>query len=169
MTQVISKALNFETKSFCSVGCGAGIDLDIVKALTNGEVEVIGFEPNSYGPIEDISVKIINEALTDQWLTKNSQRFDIIFASEVIEHIPDPISFCRTMLNALSEGNAELILTTPNANLISPEFNAGDVYAALFPGEHKIIFTKKSLERTLKSAGFASVHVTESDLRLRMS
>ena len=27
MTQVISKALKFEAKSFCSVGCGAGIDL----------------------------------------------------------------------------------------------------------------------------------------------
>lgn len=166
MAKVLSKTLNRNVRTFCSVGCGAGLDLSILATLTKGKVDILGFEPNSYGKVEDLSVPIINDVLSDQWLDTSGRKFDIVFASEVIEHIPDPEAFSKTMLKALSDSNAQFILTTPNADLISPESHAGDVYAALFPGEHKIIFTKESLENTLAAAGFGLVDVSETKNRL---
>lgn len=166
MAKVLSKVLKKGVRTFCSVGCGAGLDLNIVATLTKNQVDIIGFEPNSYGEVQDLSVPIINDVLSDDWLETSGRKFDIVFASEVIEHIPDPEAFSKTMLMALSSDNAKFVLTTPNADLIAPENSAGDVYAALFPGEHKIIFSKESLEKTLACAGFCWIEVSDTKERL---
>lgn len=166
MAKVLCPELTEDVKSFCSVGCGSGLDLDIVARLSQGKVAAIGFEPNPYGRVDDLNVEIESTILDDGWLDRTGRRFDLVFASEVIEHVPDPLSFAITMRKAMSQGIGRFVLTTPNANLIAPENRQGDVYAALFPGEHKIIFTADSLREVLRKAGFSEVAVYESPHRL---
>ncbi len=42
-----------------------------------------------------------------------AQPFDVVLAKEVIEHLPDPVPFARTLASRVAEGG-ELLLTTPN-------------------------------------------------------
>lgn len=166
MARVLSTELTKGVKSFCSVGCGSGLDLDIVARLSNGKISAIGFEPNPYGRVDDLHVEIEPTILDEAWLERTGRRFDLVFASEVIEHVPDPLGFAVTMRKAMSPSGGRFVLTTPNAALIAPDSRQGDVYAALFPGEHKIIFTADALRDVLKNAGFSEVSVLESPHRL---
>lgn len=162
MAKVLAPAMTGDVKSFCSVGCGSGLDLDMVTRLSQGKVSAIGFEPNPYGRVDDLNVEVESTILDEVWLARTGRRFDLVFASEVIEHVPDPLGFALTMRSAMTQCVGRFVLTTPNAKLISPEHRQGDVYAALFPGEHKIIFTADSLRKVLRQAGFSVIDVHES-------
>lgn len=166
MAEVLTPELTEDVRTFCSVGCGAGLDLGIVARLSRGKVAAIGFEPNPYGRVDDLNVEIESTILDDAWLDRTGRRFDLVFASEVIEHVPDPVLFAITMRKAMSQGIGRFVLTTPNAKLIAPENRQSDVRAALFPGEHKIIFTAESLREVLRKAGFSEIAVHESQHRL---
>lgn len=165
MFRLLRGVMRSDVKTFCSVGCGVGFDLDIVARFSNGEITAVGFEPNSYGAVEDLDVEIRTAVLDDAWLHSNNERFDVVFASEVVEHVEFPVLFCESMRKALAPTGV-LILTTPNAKFIGPQSRAGDAYAALFPGEHKIIFTKAALLTILKNSGFKNVRIVEEEHRL---
>lgn len=89
-----------------------------------------------------------------------SQRFDTIISTEVIEHLYDPqqfIRFCKQVL--LKNGGGELILTTPYhgylKNLLISITGKWDSHAdPLWIGGHIKLWSKKTLFKLLESQGF---------------
>lgn len=71
---------------------------------------------------------------------------DIIFASEVIEHVVDPQQFLVDMYSLLQPSSPDksgaLILTTPNADFVIEGAEETKVIAALSPGFHTCLLTK---------------------------
>ncbi len=146
-----------EGKTFLELGCGFGFVVDYA-AKCRG-FNAAGIEPGGYGRLgqqhlgADISGTLLGEGSHH-----DQEQFDIIFSSEVIEHIPTPEAFAATIAQHIKpEGVA--IFTTPNANFITPESPAAEAYSALFPGEHKILFSAKGLSLLLSKAGLSHLAV----------
>jgi SAM-dependent methyltransferase len=78
---------------------------------------------------------------------------DMIYTSEVIEHVPDPDSFVAAIARILNPGGA-LYLTTPDGGhwRIPKDFTRWD---ACMPPEHIIYFTRKGLTQLLEKHGLA--------------
>jgi 2-polyprenyl-3-methyl-5-hydroxy-6-metoxy-1,4-benzoquinol methylase len=91
-----------------------------------------------------------------EFLRRNSNRFDLITAFDIFEHLEkrEVFEFADAIFFALRPGG-RLIVQTPNAD--SPWIGSvryGDV-------THELAFTPASLERTLKVVGFAGYEARE--------
>lgn len=85
------------------------------------------------------------------------ERFDTVFAGEVIEHLDDIRGFLRSVGRHLAPGG-QLVLTTPNvfyvANFVYRVGGHGQVHP-----EHTCWYCEDTLRRVLEVNGFPSVEV----------
>lgn len=139
------------------VGCGYGFALDVGRFLYGWEP--LGIEPSRAGErgAEELDLDIRNEYLTAD--TSLARRFDLIHSSEVIEHVPDPLTFLR-VLRRFVTGEGCVVLTTPAAEIVAPGSAESDVLSAVSPGYHVFLASSAGLEALLRAAGFASVEIT---------
>jgi hypothetical protein len=91
--------------------------------------------------------------------------WDVLIATEVIEHVVIPPEFLGLARAALGETGI-LLLTTPDAEWIAPETSADRLLPLLSPGVHVVLQTQASLELALRNAGFAHVRVERHDTSL---
>ena len=99
-------------KRVLDVGCGGGYFLRICSKLG---ATVQGVEPSPIAAKEARSQGIpVHEGMIDTFET--DQRFDIITASQVLEHVPDPVAMLAKMRSLLAPGGA-IGLAVPNAEL----------------------------------------------------
>jgi 2-polyprenyl-3-methyl-5-hydroxy-6-metoxy-1,4-benzoquinol methylase len=96
------------------VGCGAGTYLTYPIAARFPNINVVGcdtdrisidFAQKSY-LLPNIEFKLFDNLPADA-------RFDMVIASEVIEHVEDPLSFLLTLKSKLNPGGV-LVVTLPN-------------------------------------------------------
>lgn len=121
-TYGINKRFTFVEKIIAStspatildVGCGAGTYLTYPIAKCFPEVHVVGvdsddlsisFAQKSY-PLPNLEFKLFD-------VMREEAKFDLIIASEVIEHVEDPMGFLANLKSRLNPGGL-LILTLPN-------------------------------------------------------
>lgn len=86
-----------------------------------------------------------------------SQKFDMIIAGEVIEHLKSPMNFleyCKSLLKK----NGRLILTTPNA--IGLQYIKDPSWCVDYESYrgHSQAFTMPMLEKNFKEIGFKVIH-----------
>lgn len=91
----------------------------------------------------------------DRWLADDSFEPDVVVAGELIEHMPDPGAFLRSLASIDRLRGRTLILTTPNATA------AHNVAVALLSREsthhdHLFILSYKTLNTLCRRAGFAA-------------
>jgi 2-polyprenyl-3-methyl-5-hydroxy-6-metoxy-1,4-benzoquinol methylase len=138
------------------VGCGTGLNAERLAAAGHtvvgidvSPVAIEQFRAKGFdGFVHDITVDAPGGQL-------RPASFDLVFASEVIEHVPDTDRFLRNVEAALRPGGW-LVLSTPNS-----AFWAYRVMAVLgqtpsefqHPG-HVRFFSKRSLVSAIRSAGF---------------
>jgi SAM-dependent methyltransferase len=91
--------------------------------------------------------------------------WDVVISTEVIEHLAHPPEFLRLMREALA-ADGMLVMTTPDAEWITPELSAGGLMPLLSPGAHAVLQTAQSLEVALKAAGFSHVTVLRESTSL---
>ena len=107
---------------FLDVGCNYGFSLDLGRFAFGWDV--LGVEPSHAalrGSVE-LDVPILQEYLTDD--TPIDQPFDLVLASEVIEHVQDPAAFAAMLRRRLTP-TGTLLLTTPAAEIVEPRRTAG--------------------------------------------
>ena len=80
--------------------------------------------------------------------------YDLVLVAETLEHVPDPVSFLRGCRELLREDGI-LCVTVPNA--CSPKIGIRTLFGRerVHP-DHFVYYSPRTLERTLRSAGFAS-------------
>ena len=86
------------------------------------------------------------------------QRFDVGFASEVIEHVPDPVAFVA-LLAARVADDGVLVLTTPCADYIEPAQHSPTLLAALAPGFHGFLLSRQAFGDIARKCGLLYVDV----------
>jgi 2-polyprenyl-3-methyl-5-hydroxy-6-metoxy-1,4-benzoquinol methylase/glycosyltransferase involved in cell wall biosynthesis len=140
------------------IGCGAGHFLKV--AIEKGWA-AYGTEIAS-GTFEQLSRLGVNTFKGEvQSANYPDGFFDVIYCSEVIEHLPDPVSLLRESFRILRPGGL-LYLTTPNYDSLSRRLLGGRW--RVFGKEHICYFSPRSLSRALGGIGFSKVNITTRNI-----
>ena len=143
--------------SLLDVGCGFGFALDFWQRTGRGEA--VGLELADYGRegARQLGVTIHAEFLQD-CKALAGRRFDVVYASEVIEHVPDPSAFVALLSRWVADDGV-LIMTTPAGSFIRKENQSATLLAALSPGFHGFLLSSEAFADTARHAGFSDVEV----------
>ena len=149
--------------SLLDVGCGFGFALDFWQRTGRGEA--VGLELADYGRVgaQRLGVTIHPEFLQD-CKALAGRRFDLVYASEVIEHVPDPSAFVALLSRWVADDGV-LIMTTPAGSFIRKENHSATLLAALSPGFHGFLLSSEAFKDTARRAGFAHVEILTANER----
>jgi len=140
---------------------GFGLDFGIRAKGWQG----VGFDPS---PLAEFGARELGLAMVQGYFTAENLDggpYDVVLATEVVEHLPAPPEFLALMRRALADDGI-LLLTTPDAAWITPDLAAGDLLPLLSPGSHVVLQTAESLTIALRDAGFAHVEVLKESMSL---
>ncbi len=143
-----------ETHSVLDAGCGFGFSVDVAAKVLGWRA--VGIDPSHHA--RD-GRRMLGADIRQEWLTDETdlgEPFDLVLAVEVIEHIPDLYPFLRLLRRWMKPG-ARLVLTTPDADSLSPAVDDGMLFAMLSAGGHLVLFNARSMEFMLRRAGFLHV------------
>jgi SAM-dependent methyltransferase len=160
---LVTLAENFYThyakgsKRGLEIGCGFGFISHYLKFVYGQEMTA--YEPSGYGVKgkELLGLNIIK----DYYKSDGQTMYDFCIATEVIEHIEDPVAFAADILKSLSR-EGRLLLSTPDKDSINMDRMEPIDAALLSPGMHTILFSESSLKRMLSLAGFSHVLVKKN-------
>lgn len=131
----------FTVKAALELGLDArGIDIDQTAVRASGEM----FGSQYF---ETISV---------QDFAARGEKADIVYTSEVIEHVPDPDLFAASVAKILNPGGI-LFLTTPDAGHFAVPRNFA-AWTDVMPPEHLTYFTKNGLIRLFSRHGLSHIN-----------
>ena len=149
---------------FLDVGCNYGFALDLARFLYGWDV--LGVEPSlaARRGASELGLDIRDEYLDEKSAVGGG--FDLILASEVVEHVSDPIAFLRAIAQRLAP-DGQLILTTPAAEMVDQGIPEPEVLSAISPGYHVFLASQSGLEQLLRRAGFTAVRVERERGSLR--
>jgi 2-polyprenyl-3-methyl-5-hydroxy-6-metoxy-1,4-benzoquinol methylase len=134
------------------VGCGSGSFLE--SAMAAGW-DVAGVDPDEKA-VANAKARGLNVRQGSIEVYANeSESFDAITLSHVIEHIHDPAAFLREVFLRLKPGGI-LYLETPNIESLGHQ-TYGLNWRGLELPRHLVIFCRKSILRVLEEAGFISI------------
>lgn len=141
------------------IGCGNG---NLLARLAGFGWQVQGIEPDPKAAkiARGRGLPVITGELTDQ--SFESEAFDAIAMSHVIEHVGDPaalLSRCRKLLKP----GGRLVMLTPNLNALGHRWFGRD-WLHLDPPRHLNLFTPESIAIACQQAGFLST-ACESTVR----
>ena len=143
-------------KSFIDVGCNVGFAVEAARQLgfdaLGVDVDEIAIsEARGLFPAARFEVADVED------LAASGKVFDVVYCSEVVEHLADPRPFVAALRRILAPGGRSFI-TTPN---IAHRSLPDDLMTSdeIRPPEHLLYFNPESLTGLLERAGFRSTHL----------
>ncbi|MDO9710897.1 class I SAM-dependent methyltransferase [Paracraurococcus lichenis] len=146
------------------IGCGFGFGLDFARRALG--LEVRGHDPSPQAAAGRRLLGLPIESGRFDPATTLAGQWDILLASEVLEHLADPVGALRGLRAALAPGGV-LVLTTPDIAAARPGLPEGLLLPLLSCGYHTILHSAASLDLALRRAGFAAVEVVAQGAQLR--
>jgi 2-polyprenyl-3-methyl-5-hydroxy-6-metoxy-1,4-benzoquinol methylase len=142
------------TGRFLDVGCNGGF---VVEAAREAGFAAVGVD------LDKVSISYAQEHYGGstfhvgrvQDLVGKEAPFDLLYSSEVIEHVPDPQGFA-TALAALAKPGAVLFITTPDMGHWTVPKDLAAWRGFMVP-EHVLYFTASGLKDLMERAGFALI------------
>ena len=142
--------------SVLDVGCGFGYPVDLAAKVLGWRA--CGVDPAHYA---QAGARLLGADLRQEYLADASalgEPFGLVMGSEVIEHIGAPYPF-MALLRRWMRPDGTLVLTTPDAAMLTPGQDAATMFCMLSVGLHMVLYTAQAMETMLRRAGFTHVHV----------
>lgn len=142
--------------SFLDIGCSIGSFLNIASTIFL-KTKMIGIEPSkaevSLGERMFYNIKFINSYYKKELF--ESEKFDIIHHSHVIEHIIKPKDFLENNYFHLKKGGI-LLLSYPSAKTLAffKDYLTKNYPGHVIQDQHFNYFTSESMRNLLKKVGF---------------
>jgi 2-polyprenyl-3-methyl-5-hydroxy-6-metoxy-1,4-benzoquinol methylase len=129
------------------VGCGYGY---LTYAMRRQGFEAFGLDVSkeALNVAQDQFGDFFYHSDIQTFADNKTQRFDVIVAIELIEHLVSPPASLNKMLQLLAPGGA-LLLTTPNRDF----YAKGSVWPVELPPVHTMVFGKKGVAALAAHAG----------------
>jgi ubiquinone/menaquinone biosynthesis C-methylase UbiE len=142
------------------LGCGAG---RFVAALREAGAEPVGVElaeaalERARRNVPGADLRLV---APDGSLPLGHGEVDLVWCSEVLEHVPDTIAFLTEIRRVLKRGG-RLLVTVPDHGRLKRTLLALAHYDAHYDplGQHVRFYTRRSLTRVLHATGFEDVEV----------
>jgi SAM-dependent methyltransferase len=140
------------------LGCGSG---RFVAALRDAGADPVGVElaqaalQRARGNVPGADLRLV---APDGTLPLGHGEVDLVWCSEVLEHVPDTIAFLTEVRRVLRRGG-RLLMTVPDHGRLKRTLLALTHYDAHYDplGEHVRFYTRRSLTRALQATGFEAV------------
>ena len=138
--------------SVVDIGCSNGVFLDLFREK--------GFETWGVEPSENAALarakghKVLKSAFEKTNLPKNY--FDLVILNHTLEHLDDPLGILKKVYGLLKKDGI-IFVDVPNAGGLGVKL-LGEYWPYRLPEEHKWQFTKQSLSKLFKKAGFKIIH-----------
>lgn len=145
---------DFKEKKILDVGCATGLLLNYFKQK---KANVYGVEICTQScryAYENFGITLYNGTLENARYESNF--FDIVHFSHLIEHIPDPLNFMNEIYRITKNGGY-ILVTTPREDSIWAKIY-GIKWRSLIP-DHLILFTRQHLVSLLTISGFKPLFI----------
>lgn len=151
--------LTGKDKKVLEVGCATGY---ISKNLKKNGCYVVGIEIDKNAA--EVAKRYCDEVITGdiETLELPSDKFDVILFMDVLEHLKDPESVLKKVMNNLKEDGI-VIVSVPNIanwkirlNLLFGNFNYTTI--GILDETHLRFFTYKTIKKLIDKAGLKVVH-----------
>jgi SAM-dependent methyltransferase len=129
------------------VGCGYGFGVDLGEQLHGWRGVGVDLSVAARRGHDDLGIDLRQGSLDDE--IPPGDRFDVVLASELIEHVPDP----HALVDALAERLADdgvLLLTTPDAAIVQRTTPEPTLLSALAIGDHRFLVDADGLRKLLE-------------------
>lgn len=151
--KILEEAKVGGNKKVLEVGCGEGQIINYINAPYKLGVDI---SPTRIKQAQENAEKISSQTsflVRDaQNLSLGNEKFDLVIASELIEHLPHPKKFLQEVKKVINN-NAKLILTTPNLFSLR-RLIAKAIFGRSGDKTHLHIFSYKKLKRLLENEDF---------------
>jgi 2-polyprenyl-3-methyl-5-hydroxy-6-metoxy-1,4-benzoquinol methylase len=139
---------------FLDVGCNGGF---MVEAARERGFEAWGVEVDAVSVAYALGHYPGNRYFhgTVQEFAREAPKFDLVYCSEVIEHVPDVQDFVAALASVTRPGGV-LFVTTPDISHWRRPRRL-EMWNAFNPPSHCILFTPRGLRHLLEAHGFAVV------------
>jgi len=135
------------------VGCGNGRFLEILRDAGSPEWRLEGIEIDA-AAAEACRAKGFRAQVGRVEDFRDAEGFDAIVMLQLIEHVDDPVAICRRVFELLRPGG-HFIVETPNLAGLDYHAFRGRCWGHYHFPRHWNLFSRDSLERMLRDAGFA--------------
>jgi 2-polyprenyl-3-methyl-5-hydroxy-6-metoxy-1,4-benzoquinol methylase len=141
-------------REFLDVGCNVGLTVEAAR-LEGSSASGIDIDPHAISLAQREFPKPSFHAATAEEFRNSGKTFDVVYCSEVIEHLTEVRSFVGT-LAALTRTDGLLYLTTPDAGHYRTPSNFIE-WEAVKPPQHLCWFSRKNLRMLFERFGFTIV------------
>lgn len=146
------------------VGCGTPFTADFARRHLG--VDAKGVDPSNYAQQYASLMEVpLSSALLGGGSEFDGQKFDLVFSSEVVEHVEDPIGFVESLADYVTP-NGVLVLTTPSAEFVIERPTPLDTMSSIWPEVHHALYSELGFRKLLKKVGFKHVEVIRKRERL---
>lgn len=148
---------------YIEIGCGFGFGVDIARHAMGWEAR--GMDP---ADLSEVGRRLLGIDVTSAYFdptTVADGSCDIVMATEVLEHLPEPAGFLAEIRRGLKPDGIA-VLTTPDLAAVRPAIAKPVLAATLTVGLHLILQSQQSLGRILRDAGFDHIQVFSDGWKL---
>ncbi len=147
------------TTRFLEIGFGAGSFLEAAKRA-EWEVDGVEVSQSACEHSRADGFKVFCGELAEAKYPDGA--FDVVVASELMEHVADPVSLLQEVARIVRPGGL-FWATTPNARGLSSRW-LGTGWSVLSPPEHLHLFSGPGVKRLLLKVGFSRVAINTEGL-----
>lgn len=152
-----------QTVRILEVGCSNGSFLTKLRKRMEGsnidkKLEYVGVDANKNAILanEDENLNLIHSTI-EEYLEQTEERFDIVWHTELVEHIIDPFSLFQKLYTVMNP-DSYMIFTTPNSfslEMNNISYNVPRVLACnIFPPMHLNAFSTINVSHFALRSGF---------------